>query len=98
MVAHEDMLAFCAVHGFDARPACPPDVAVPAAPFVYVFGRSLSTVSVFGANVYPENVAVALERPGSLEELGTISGIGETKLATHGEGVLAAVAGEDDPA
>ena len=37
---------------------------------------------------------VALERPGSLAELGRISGVGETKLATHGEGVLAAVAGE----
>ena len=37
---------------------------------------------------------VALELPGSLAELGRISGVGETKLATHGEGVLAAVAGD----
>ena len=37
---------------------------------------------------------VALDRPESLAELGRISGVGETKLATHGEGVLAAVAGE----
>ena len=28
-----------------------------------MFGRSLFTVSFFGANVYPENVAVGLEQP-----------------------------------
>ena len=38
---------------------------------------------------------VALELPGSLAELGRISGVGQTKLATHGEGVLGAVAGDD---
>jgi phenylacetate-CoA ligase len=32
-------------------------------PFVYVFGRSSFAVSFYGANVYPENVAPALERP-----------------------------------
>jgi phenylacetate-CoA ligase len=32
-------------------------------PFVYVFGRADFTVSYFGANVYPENVTVGLERP-----------------------------------
>jgi phenylacetate-CoA ligase len=31
---------------------------------VFVFGRSLFTVSFFGANVYPENVTVGLEQPG----------------------------------
>ncbi len=35
----------------------------PELPFAYVFGRSLFTVSYFGANIYPENVTVALERP-----------------------------------
>ena len=40
---------------------------------------------------------VALDAPASLAELGRVSGVGETKLATYGEGVLAAVAG-DDPA
>ena len=29
-----------------------------------MFGRSLFTVSFFGANVYPENVTVGLEQPG----------------------------------
>ncbi len=32
-------------------------------PFVYVFGRSHFTVSYYGANVYPENIAVGLEQP-----------------------------------
>ncbi len=32
-------------------------------PFVYVFGRSNFAVSYFGANVYPENIAVGLEQP-----------------------------------
>ncbi|MGH8581886.1 MAG: phenylacetate--CoA ligase family protein [Gammaproteobacteria bacterium] len=32
-------------------------------PFVYVFGRSHFVISYFGANIYPENVTVALERP-----------------------------------
>jgi phenylacetate-CoA ligase len=31
-------------------------------PFVYVFGRSSFAVSFYGANVYPENVAVGLEQ------------------------------------
>ncbi|MBX6322404.1 MAG: phenylacetate--CoA ligase family protein [Rhodospirillaceae bacterium] len=38
-------------------------------PFVWVFGRSGFAVSYFGANVYPENVAPALERPGIAEWL-----------------------------
>ncbi len=32
-------------------------------PFVYVFGRSQFAVSYYGANVFPEMVAVALEQP-----------------------------------
>lgn len=31
-------------------------------PFVYVFGRADFTVSYYGANIYPENVAVGLEK------------------------------------
>jgi phenylacetate-CoA ligase len=56
LVGHDEMLGFCARHGFDAPPPGPP------LPFVYVFGRSHFTVSFFGANVYPENVAVGLEQ------------------------------------
>jgi phenylacetate-CoA ligase len=32
-------------------------------PFVYVFGRANFTLSFFGANIFPETVSLALERP-----------------------------------
>jgi phenylacetate-CoA ligase len=32
-------------------------------PFVYVFGRNNFAVSYYGANVYPENIAVGIEQP-----------------------------------
>lgn len=35
---------------------------------------------------------IALTRPSSLEQLGTISGVGEKKLESYGEGVLGVVA------
>jgi phenylacetate-CoA ligase len=57
LVGYDEMLEFCARHGFDAPPPGPP------LPFVYVFGRSHFTVSFFGANIYPENVTVGLEQP-----------------------------------
>lgn len=57
LVSHADMLRFCARHGFTPEPG-------PELPFVFVFGRSLFTVSFFGANIYPENVTVGLEQPG----------------------------------
>ncbi|MBE8521283.1 phenylacetate--CoA ligase family protein [Amycolatopsis sp. H6(2020)] len=57
LLPHAELLAYCARHGFTPPPG-------PELPFVYVFGRSLFTVSFFGANVYPENVTVGLEQPG----------------------------------
>lgn len=57
LLRHDELLAYCAQHGFAPPPG-------PELPFVYVFGRSLFTVSFFGANVYPENVTVGLEQPG----------------------------------
>ncbi len=55
LIGYQEMLHFCQSHGM-------PEVAAqPDLPFVYVFGRSLFTVSFFGANIYPENVTVALE-------------------------------------
>ncbi|WP_410570984.1 phenylacetate--CoA ligase family protein [Amycolatopsis sp. cmx-4-61] len=57
LLPHAGLLAFCARHGCTPPPG-------PELPFVYVFGRSLFTVSFFGANVYPENVTVGLEQPG----------------------------------
>ncbi|MFC0434817.1 phenylacetate--CoA ligase family protein [Kutzneria buriramensis] len=57
VIGHAEMLDFCRRNGFT-----PP--AGDSLPFVFVFGRSLFTVSFFGANVYPENVTVGLEQPG----------------------------------
>jgi phenylacetate-CoA ligase len=47
----------------------PVDLGLPAdfqprqLPFVYVFGRADFTVSYYGANIFPENIAVGLEQP-----------------------------------
>jgi phenylacetate-CoA ligase len=57
VVSSVDMREFCACNGF--TPEFDNDL-----PFVFVFGRSLFTVSFFGANIYPENVTVGLEQPG----------------------------------
>jgi phenylacetate-coenzyme A ligase PaaK-like adenylate-forming protein len=56
VLGRDDLVALCRRHGFD--PGDGPDL-----PFVYVFGRSLFTVSFYGANIFPETVAVVLERP-----------------------------------
>jgi phenylacetate-CoA ligase len=56
VIAYPEMLEFCVRNGFQAQ------FTAPELPFVYVFGRSLFTVSLFGANIYPENVTVALEQ------------------------------------
>jgi phenylacetate-CoA ligase len=56
VLAHDELVSLCHAHGFDPGTG-------PALPFVYVFGRSLFTVSFFGANIYPENVTVGLEQP-----------------------------------
>jgi phenylacetate-CoA ligase len=59
IVPYQGMLNFCARHGFDPLAAAGGGFHPP--PFVFVFGRSLFTASFFGANVYPEDVAVRLE-------------------------------------
>src|SRR5262249_27802981 len=69
LIGYQDMLAFCGRHGFDPMAELGGAGGGPGArgarplPFAYVFGRSHFTVSYFGANVYPENVAVGLEQP-----------------------------------
>jgi len=63
ILAHEEMLAFCAKYGFDPLAGLGGGRGAPPLPFVYVFGRSRLTVSFFGANIYPENVASGLEQP-----------------------------------
>ena len=55
LLAHDELLTFVGTRGFDPPPGR-------ALPFVFLFGRSHFTVSYYGANVYPENVTVALEQ------------------------------------
>lgn len=64
IVGYEDMLAFLRRHGADPQALLPPGPhGRYALPFVYVFGRADFTLSYYGANIYPENVAVGLEQP-----------------------------------
>jgi phenylacetate-CoA ligase len=58
ILPYRELLDVCATHGFE-----PATDTAAELPFVFVFGRSLFTVSFFGANVYPENVTVGLEQP-----------------------------------
>jgi phenylacetate-coenzyme A ligase PaaK-like adenylate-forming protein len=60
VVSHPDMLRFLASHGVLLEPDA--DEFGPALPFVYVFGRSQFAISFYGANVFPEHVAVGLEQ------------------------------------
>jgi phenylacetate-CoA ligase len=63
LLGFEELVAFVRERGFDPLAELGAGRGVRPLPFVYVFGRSHFTVSYFGANVYPENVTVALERP-----------------------------------
>ncbi|MFG1702136.1 phenylacetate--CoA ligase family protein [Nonomuraea sp. M3C6] len=65
VLPYEDLLGFVRERGFE------PGETGPERPFVYVFGRSHFTVSYYGANVYPENIAVGLEQP---EVSGSVTG------------------------
>ncbi len=75
IITYEQMLAFLHNHNFDpiADLAANQGVNIPQCrgirqlPFVYVFGRSNFAVSFFGANIYPENIAVGLEQEGIRE-------------------------------
>lgn len=63
LVSHADLCAFVDAHGLldvEARA----ELERYRFPFVYVFGRNNFAVSHYGANVYPENVAIGLEQPG----------------------------------
>jgi len=58
------MIAILNEQGFDILKELKteyPDLTVRNLPFVYVFGRSMFTLSYFGANIYPENIAIGLE-------------------------------------
>ena len=57
VIPHARMMTFLEQRGF-----VPEVTPAREAPFVFVFGRSSFAVSFYGANVYPENVAIALEQ------------------------------------
>ncbi|KXS11379.1 hypothetical protein M427DRAFT_439465 [Gonapodya prolifera JEL478] len=63
IMAFDDILDFCRKNGFDPVAALPESArgSVRRLPFVWVFGRSMWTVSLYGANVYVENIMVGLE-------------------------------------
>lgn len=55
------MLALLREFGLDPMNACHrPDQPVFPTPFLYLFGRSDSTISYMGANIYPEDIEQAL--------------------------------------
>jgi phenylacetate-CoA ligase len=62
VLSYEEMLEFCTTYGFDPLADHRGKRGAPPLPFAYVFGRSHFTVSFFGANIYPENVAAGLEQ------------------------------------
>jgi phenylacetate-CoA ligase len=72
-----------AQHGHDlAEQLRSRGIAVRNLPFVHVFGRSSFALSFYGANVYPENVAVGLEQPALLE---AVSGKFVMQIAHDGD-------------
>ncbi|WP_345562022.1 phenylacetate--CoA ligase family protein [Nonomuraea rosea] len=71
VIPYERLLEFVGRHGFEPEAEGLGTAAGAERPFVYVFGRSHFTVSYYGANVYPENIAVGLEQP---EVSGSVTG------------------------
>lgn len=60
----DEMISILKAEGFDVLAELKkenPDLKIRNMPFVYVFGRSMFTLSYFGANIYPENIAIGLE-------------------------------------
>ncbi len=68
LIPYEAMLSFVKGHGGDpvaelrSGDLSKDQRGVYPLPFVYLFGRADFTVSYYGANVYPENVTVGLEK------------------------------------
>ncbi len=65
LIGFDEMKAFLQSQGLQSliELGLPYDFQPRELPFVYVFGRADFTVSYYGANIYPENVAVGLEQP-----------------------------------
>jgi phenylacetate-CoA ligase len=65
LIAFGDLTRFMADWGDDPIAELRADgrARVRELPFVFVFGRSNFALSFYGANIYPENVAIGLEQP-----------------------------------
>jgi phenylacetate-CoA ligase len=65
VIGYDDLLHRLAETGFDpVKTLARSDWrGVRELPFVYVFGRTHFAVSYFGANVFPETIAIGLEQP-----------------------------------
>lgn len=65
LIGYADMWNFLRQHGVHSLADLGLDSSFQprALPFVFVFGRADFTISYYGANIYPENVAVGLEQP-----------------------------------
>jgi phenylacetate-CoA ligase len=64
IIGFDEMVAFLGEYGVTSpRDLLPAEsILVHPLPFVYVFGRADFTISYYGANIFPENVAVGLEK------------------------------------
>jgi phenylacetate-CoA ligase len=62
LIPHDEMVRFLTAHQLD-DPTVKTYLNESTQPFVYVFGRNNFAVSYYGANVYPENIAVGVEQP-----------------------------------
>ncbi|GAC1383514.1 MAG: phenylacetate--CoA ligase family protein [Herpetosiphon sp.] len=93
LIPYDEMLAFLSGWGFDALAELGREGSrgVRVLPFVYVFGRSDFTVSFFGANIYPENIAVGLEQPGINEWVTGKFVLEVTEDADHNRGLSVVV-------
>jgi len=70
MHGFDELTARLRDHGHDVASALQGQgIALRNLPFVHVFGRSSFALSFYGANVYPENIAVGIEQPALLEAL-----------------------------
>jgi len=63
IVSYADLMAFLQRQGFDPLQHLEQPETAYALPFVYVFSRANFVLSFYGANLYPENVAIGLEQP-----------------------------------
>lgn len=62
LIPFKEMLQFMQSKGFDALKQLGEQTWTVPLPFVFLFGRADFTVSMYGANIFPENISVALEQ------------------------------------